>query len=146
MYYVARMYVDSAESLEAGRKEWALPKTAAVFTRTGNRIGVSAEDGTEISFAFRPRGPSFTAPTNISTLQKGIGRVVCFQASGRAQLQLATYRIESFASEHPEWQTFKSGIVLPGFASHLRAFETTMRAPIEIPRALPSLSHAPSLI
>lgn len=146
MYYVARMYVDSAESLEAGRKEWALPKTAAVFTRSGNRIGVCAEDGTELTFAFRPRGPSFSAPTNISTLQKGVGRVVCFQASGRAQLQLATYRIESFRSEHPEWETFKSGIVLPGVASHLRAFETTMKAPLEIARSLPSLAPAPSLV
>jgi len=146
MYYVARMYVDNAESLEAGRKEWALPKTAAVFSRSGNRIGVTAEDGTELSFAFRPRGPSFTAPTSIATLQKGPGRVVCFQASGSAQIQLATYRIQSFASEHPEWQSFQSGIVLPGFASHVRAFETTMQAPIEVLRRMPSLAPAPSLI
>jgi len=146
MYYVARMYVDNEQSLEAGRNEWALPKTLASFNRVGNRIGVSAEDGTELSFAFRPRGPSFSAPTNISTLQKGVGRVVCFRASGRAQLQLATYRIRSFASEHGEWQSFKSGIVLPGFASHLRAFETTMQAPIVVERRIPSLRPAPALV
>lgn len=146
MYYVARMYVDNEQSLEAGRTEWALPKTFASFTRVGNRIGVSAEDGTLLSFAFRPRGPTFSAPTNISTLQKGVGRVVCFRASGRAQLQLATYRIESFSSEHSEWQSFKSGIVLPGFASHLRSFETTMRAPVTLERRMPSLTPAPSLV
>ncbi len=146
MYYVARMYVDDTASLEAGQAEWALPKTFARFRRVSNNISVSAEDGTELSFSFKPRGFAFTAPTNMTTLQKGFGRVVCFKARGRAQVQLATYRIDSFQSEHPEWESFQSGIVLPGVASHLRSFETTMRAPIEVPRRLDSIAPAPSLI
>ncbi len=146
LYYVARMYVDDPTSIQAGRSEWALPKTPAVFHREGNHIEVQAEDGTHVGFSFKPRGFTFTAPTNISTLQKDFGRLVCFQARGRAQVQLATYRIDSFGSDHPEWESFKSGIVLPGVASHLRAFETTMRAPVEIPRRLDSIAPAPSLI
>jgi hypothetical protein len=146
MYYAARMYVDDVSAMEAGRDEWALPKTFASFRRTRNRITVSAEDGTELSFAFKPRGFTFTAPTNVTTLQKDFGRVVCFKARGRAQVQLATYRIESFESEHPEWESFQSGLVLPGIASHLRSFETTLRAPIEVPRRLDSIAPAPSLV
>ncbi len=146
LYYVARMYVDSQESLEAGQSEWALPKTLAHFSRHGNRIEIEAEDGTHVAFSFKPRNFSFYAPANISTLQKGFGRVVCFQAQGRAEVQLATYKLESFASEHPAWQSFKSALVLPGLASHLKNFETTMRAPIEIPRRLDTLAPAPSLV
>jgi len=143
MYYVARMYVDNDEAMEAGRDEWALPKTLARFTRLGNRIQVDADDGTHVAFSFKPRRFSFMAPTNISTLQKGFGRVVCFQARGRAEVQLATYKLESFESEHPAWQSFKSALVLPGVASHLKNFETTVRAPIEIPRRLDSIAPAP---
>jgi hypothetical protein len=146
MYYAARMYVDDALAIDAGRNEWALPKTFARFRRTRNHIAMSAEDGTELSFAFKPRGFTFTAPTNVTTLQKDFGRVVCFKARGRAQVQLATYKIESFFSEHPEWKSFQSGIVLPGVASHLRSFETTLRAPIEITRGLDSIAPAPSMV
>lgn len=146
LYYVARMYVDNAASLEAGRAEWALPKTFATFSRVGNRIEVDAEDGTRVAFSFRPRRFTFSAPSNISTLQKGFGRVVCFKSEGRAQVQLATYRLEEFASEHPEWQSFKSAFVLPGVASHLRSFETTMRAPVDVPRRFDSMAPAPSLV
>lgn len=146
MYYVARMYGDSAHSLEPARKEWALPKTLASFHRVGNRVEVHAEDGTYLAFSWRPRGFTFHAPTQISTLQKGLGRIVCFRAQGRAEVQLATYRFEAFESEHPEWQSFRSRLLLPGVASHVRAFETTMRAPVEVQRRLESIHPAPSLV
>lgn len=146
MYFVSRMYVDSQPSLEAGRAEWALPKSLAHFSRRGNHIEVDAEDGTHVAFSFRPRRFTFKAPTNISTLQKGFGRVVCFQADGWAQVQLATYRLEEFASEHPDWESFKSAFVLPGVATHIKSFETTMRAPFTLARRLDSIAPAPSLI
>jgi hypothetical protein len=143
LYYVARSYVDHEHALEVGRSEWALPRTMARFARLGNRISVDAEDGTHVSFSFKPRNFSFMAPTRISTLQKGLGRVVCFKARGRAEVQLATYKLEAFHSEHPEWESFKSALVLPGVATHLKNFETTMRAAIEIPRRLVSIAPAP---
>lgn len=146
MYYVARMYGDNEQSLDSARREWAFPKSLARFHRLGNRIEVDADDGTHIAFSWKPRGFTFRAPTQISTLQKGLGRIVCFQADGRAEVQLATYRLEAFESQHPEWQSFRSRLVLPGVASHVRSFETTMRAPLEVPRRLDSIAPAPSLV
>ena len=146
MYYVARMYGDSEQALDASRREWALPKTFARFRRLGNRIEVDAEDGTHIAFSWKPRGLTFRAPTQISTLQKGLGRIVCFQAEGRAEVQLATYRLEAFESDHPEWQSFRKRLVLPGVASHVRSFETTVRAPVDVPRRIDSIAPAPSMV
>jgi hypothetical protein len=145
-YYVARMYGDSEPSLDAARKEWALPKTFARFQRLGNRIEVDADDGTRIAFSWKPRGFTFRVPTQIATLQKGLGRVVCFRAQGRAEVQLATYRLETFESEHPEWQSFQSRLVLPGVASHVRSFETVARSPLEVPRRIESIHPAPSMV
>ena len=146
MYHVARIYSDSERSLEAGRSEWALPKTLASFHRLGNRVEVQAEDGTHIAFSWKPRGFTFSAPTQLSTLQKGLGRIVCFRAQGRAEVQLATYRLEAFSSDRPEWQSFGSRLLLPGVASHVRSFETTMRAPLELQRRIESIHPAPSLV
>jgi len=97
-YYVARMYSDSERSLEAARSEWALPNGLARFHRLGNRIEVNAEDGTHLAFSWKPWGFRFHAPTQLATLQKGLGRIVCFSAEGRAEVQLATYRLEAFES------------------------------------------------
>lgn len=143
LYFVSRMYVDHDVAIETGRNEWALPRTLARFSRFGNRISVDAEDGTRLSFSFRPRNFSFTAPTRISTLQKGFGRVVCFKARGKAEVQLATYKLEHFESEHEGWESFQRALVLPGVATHLKNFQTTMRAGIEFPRRLDSIAPAP---
>ena len=144
MYYVARMYGDSEVALEAARREWALPKTPARFHRLGNRIEVEADDGTRVAFSWKPRGFTFRVPTQIATLQKGLGRIVCFRAEGRAEVQLATYRLEGFESEHPEWQSFRRRLVLPGVASLVRSFDTTVRAPLEMARRLESIAPAPA--
>lgn len=146
MYYVARMYGDSEQSVESGRKEWALPKTRARFERQGNRIAVHADDGTHVAFSWKPRGFRFRAPTQISTLQKGLGRIVCFRANGRAEVQLATYRLDAFESQEPEWASFRSRLVLPGVASLVRSFESSVRAPLDLPRRLESIHPTPSLV
>jgi len=146
MYYVARIYADSERAVEAGRNEWALPKSLAQFHRQGNSISVNADDGTHVAFSWKPRGFRFRAPTQISTLQKGLGRIVCFRANGRAEVQLATYRLDAFESAKPEWQSFRSRLVLPGVASLVRSFESTLRAPLEVPRRLESIHPTPSLV
>ncbi|MET0341804.1 MAG: hypothetical protein ABW252_12440 [Polyangiales bacterium] len=148
MYYVARMYGDSELAVDAARKEWALPKTYAQFRRQGNHIDVRAEDGTRVAFSWKPRGFTFRAPTEIATLQRGFGRIVCFRASGRAEVQLATYRLDAFESEQPEWQSFRKRLGLPGVASLVRSFETTVRPPFEMTRRLESIAPtpAPSLV
>lgn len=144
MYYVARMYGDSEVAIDAARKEWALPKTYADFRRQGNRIEVCADDGTRVTFSWKPRGFTFRAPTEIATLQKGLGRIVCFRASGRAEVQLATYRLEAFESEQAEWQSFRRRLVLPGVASLVRSFQTNVRAPVEVTRRIESIAPAPA--
>jgi hypothetical protein len=146
MYYVARSYMDRDSSVTAARKEWAMPSGLAQFRRFGNRIEVDADDGTHVAFSWTPRGFTFPAPVNIASLQKSFGRVVCFQAEGRARVQLATYRLEAFASEHRDWQSFASGLVLPGVATYLRSFDTTVLAPLTVSRRLDSIAPAPSLV
>jgi hypothetical protein len=146
MYFVARAYVDHPAAAAAGRKEWSLQKSPARFRRFGNRIEMDAEDGTRVAFSWTPRGITFPAPTNMATLQNGFGRVVCFQARGHARAQLATYRLEEFASEHPDWRSFASGLVLPGVASYLKSFHTVIRAPSILPQRLDSIAPAPSLV
>ncbi|MET0286014.1 MAG: hypothetical protein ABW352_16140 [Polyangiales bacterium] len=145
-YYVARMYGDDAQSVEAARREWALPKTPARFHRVGNRIEVDAEDGTHVAFSWKPRGFTFNLPMQISSLQRGLGRVVCFTSEGRAEVQLATYRLEAFESEHPEWASFQKRLVLPGVASHVRSFDMTVRPALEVPRRIESIHPAPSMV
>jgi hypothetical protein len=148
MYYVGRVYGDTSLSLSAGSREWAPHKTLAHFYRRGNRIEVDAEDGTHVAFSWKPRGLVFSAPARISTLQRGAGRVVSFRAHGRAQVQLATYKLEAFESEHEEWEGFKRRLVLPGVASALKAFDSLMHGPAEVPRRVDSIapSTAPSLV
>jgi hypothetical protein len=143
LYFVSRMYVDNDVAIEAGQSEWALPRTRARFSRFGNRISVGAEDGTQVAFSFKPRNFSFMAPTRISTLQKGFGRVVCFKARGKAEVQLATYKLERFESAHPDWESFQRAFVLPGVATHLKNFQTTLQAAVEFPRRLDSIAPAP---
>jgi hypothetical protein len=144
LYHVARIYGDNLDATPLRRD--GLPKTFARFHRFGNEVQISAEDGTEIGFSFRPLGLTFNAPTHITTLQKGLGRVMCFRARGRAQVQLATYRLEHFDSDQPEWESFKSGLVLPGLATHIKAFDTALHAPFELPRRLDSIAPQPSLV
>lgn len=149
MYFVARSYADRdvTEDEDTGmhRRDWHLPRAFARFERVGNRIEVDAEDGTRLAFSWTPRHFTFPAPTTIASLQNTAGRVICFQAHARARAQLATYRLESFASEHPDWQSFASGLVLPGVASYLKSFDTQVKAPLALPRRLDSIP-APSLV
>jgi len=142
LYYVARMYVDNPSSIAAGEQEWGLPKSPAVFERHGNTIRVDAEDGTELQLSFRPRGFSFTAPTRISTIQNKRDRVVRFKARGRAEAQLATYTLDHFVSGHEDWQSFGNATRLPGLATLLKSFQTTLQAPRDVPRRMESLRPA----
>lgn|GEM_PF-6820263 len=151
LYFVARAYSDrdAARSEDPGiveRRDWHLPKALARFERAGNRIEVDAADGTRIVFSWTPRGLTLPSPTTIASLQNTAGRVLCFQAHGKARAQLATYRLESFSSEHPDWQSFASGLVLPGVASQLKSFDTAVRAPLALPRRLDSIAPTPSLV
>jgi len=142
LYYVGRNYVDDARALEAGRTEWSLPRDSARFWREQNRIRMRAEDGTELSLSFRPRGFAFPAPTRISTVQTKGSRVVRFRARGRAQVQLATCEVERFEAGDAEWSSFQSATLLPGLASHLKSFSTVQDAPEVVARAMESLRPA----
>ncbi len=157
MYFVARSYADRDPSQGGGpasthedtgthRRDWHLPRSCARFARVGNRIEVSADDGTRIALSFRPRNLSFFAPTTIHSLQNTAGRVICFHAEARARVQLATYQLETFSSDHPDWESFASGLVLPGVASYLKSFDTRVRAQLALPRRIDSIAPTPSLV
>lgn len=144
MYYVGRVYGDTPLTLSAGSREWASHKSLARFFRRGNHIEVDADDGTHVAFSWKPRGLVFSAPTRISTLQRGQGRIVSFRAQGRARVQLATYSLDAFESDHAEWEGFKRRLVLPGVASHLKAFDSMMHGPHEVPRRIDSIAPSPT--
>jgi len=149
LYFVARSYADrDADSVvEPGpRHDWHLPRAHARFERSGNRIEVDAEDGTRLAFSWTPRSLTLPSPTSLASMQNSAGRVVCFQSEGRARAKLATYRLESFASDHPDWQSFASGLVLPGVASYLTSFDTSVRSPFAVARRLDSIAPTPSLV
>ena len=54
------------------------------------------------------------------------------------------HRLEAFESEHAEWEGFKRRLVLPGVASHLKAFDSVMHGPAEVPRRLDSIAPSPT--
>jgi hypothetical protein len=137
---------DLGPGRESAPRDWHLPRTYARFERFGNRIEVDAEDGTRVVFSWTPRNLTLPSPTSIASMQNSAGRVVCFQSEGHARAQLATYRLESFASDHPDWQSFASGLVLPGVASYLKSFDTSVRSPFAVPRRLDSIAPTPSLV
>ena len=145
MYYVAQVYRDRAGSPWGGRDR-PTHKKLAHFSRFGNRVTVDAEDGTHMAFSFKPRGLTFRAPASITTVQRSEGRVVCFKARARTEVQLSTYRIEAFESESEPWVSFKSGLVLPGVASHVRSFEAKLSERSEVRGRLDSIAPAPSLV
>jgi hypothetical protein len=169
LYFVARSYADrdatdfgsraelaggdgdagSRPDPVSGReppRDWHLPRAYARFRRFGNRIEVDADDGTQLAFSWTPRSFTLPSPTSIASMQNTAGRVVCFQSEGRARAQLATYRLESFSSGHPDWQSFASGLVLPGVASYLKSFDTSVKSPFAVSRRLDSIAPTPSLV
>jgi hypothetical protein len=128
-WYVARMYVDDARSLQAGRQEWALPKTLARFNRTEHGVTVDADDGTHLALTFRQLGPSWRARGKMATLQVRDGQLVRFRAEFRARVAPALLRVRAFASHHEAWAPYPHAHRVPLAAGMMPSFESIMRVP-----------------
>jgi len=127
--YVARMYVDNDDTLEAGRVLWRLPKTLATFDDQGSSVRVEADDGTRIALSFRSVGPRAPMKSRMSTLQAPPGELIRFRAAFSATTGAATYHIDEFSSPHPAWKSFASSTPLPRLAAIFEPFESTMKEP-----------------
>lgn len=127
--YVARMYVEDPNTLEAGRVIWRLPKTFADFAEEGGLVRVGADDGTRISFSFKPFGARVPMKSRMSTLQAPPGELVRFNSTFRAETMGATYTIDEFRSDHPAWRSFQSARLLPKLATYFPSFEALMKEP-----------------
>jgi acetoacetate decarboxylase len=132
-YWVARMYVDDDTTLRAGRELWALPKTKAAFERRGNRVDVSADDGTSLSFEFRAYGVALPLKSRMATLQVDGDRIVRFRADFTGRTRVARAKVTAFSSRHEAWSGFEHARRLLGLASCLESFESTMQPPQDLP-------------
>ena len=131
-YYVARMYVDHAGSLAAGRELWALPKTLASFERRPTGVTVSADDGTRLSLDWSRLGPAVRLKSRVATLQPVERGVVRFRSDFTGLVRPARARVSGFASEHPGWAALPRAQRALELGSLLERFESTMQAPNRI--------------
>ncbi len=131
-YWVARMYVDHEGALEAGRREWALPKTLATFTRTERGVRMNAEDGTQLELTYRAAGPRLPVAHEMATLQRDDHRVVRFAARFRGRMKACTASVTHFVSGHDDWAGFTPPRARP--AAVLAPFTSEMRVPIVLHR------------
>lgn len=127
--YVARMYVDSEASLQAGREIWALPKTLARFSETADGVALEAEDGTRLELSWRPIGPRVPLRSSVVTLQREDAGLVRFRGDFRADAQATRVRVERFSSNDPGWAGFDPSRKLPLPGVRFASFESTMQPP-----------------
>ncbi len=105
-WFVDKMYVDDEASLEAGRTEWALPKMLAHFEREGDRVTVTAGDGTFARLRLRRLGPAQPLRSRLATLQAEGDQLVRFACTFSGRLQLGGLTVESFAPGGDGWPSF----------------------------------------
>lgn len=129
--FVARIYVDSEVSMTGGRELWALPKTLARFERTGDRVEVRAEDGTELSLELGAFGPRLPVKNRIATLQPVDDGVVRFRGDFESRVRIGRAKVTRFRSTHPGWKSFEGAQRL-GLASCLDPFDATMQPPVTL--------------
>lgn len=135
-WYVSVMYVNEETTLHAGREIWKLPKTLARFERVGDQVRVDAEDGTSLALRMQAFGPTRSLRGSTSTLQAHDGETRCrFRASFRAKVSPARMSLTRFASDHAPFMGLAGARRVPGPAVAQRTFESTMEAPVFLPRS-----------
>jgi acetoacetate decarboxylase len=132
-YYVAAMYVDNPDSLRGGREIWALPKTMATFTVSGDTVAVTAADGTRMQLRREARGPRLPLRSAVATLQVDGDAIVRFRSDFSARARAGRLRVEGFSSSAPAWASFSAARRLPLPAAALDEVASTMQAPRRFP-------------
>lgn len=126
-WYVAKMLVDDARSLAAGREVWALPKQLARFEGDGPDVTMHGEDGARIEWRSRAL-PGVPARSSIVTLQVRDGELVRFRGDFRGRVAPARARVATHGLDGT-WQGLDAATPLGPFAAELRGFEARMQAP-----------------
>ncbi|MCB9597432.1 MAG: acetoacetate decarboxylase family protein [Sandaracinaceae bacterium] len=126
-WYVAKMLVDDASSLAAGRAEWALPKQLARFEGEGATVTMRGEDGSRIEWTSRTLG-ALPGRGSVVTLQRRGDELVRFRGdfSGRAAPARARVRASGLDGT---WQGLDGARPLPFLALELSRFRAVMQPP-----------------
>ncbi|MBA3462742.1 MAG: acetoacetate decarboxylase family protein [Deltaproteobacteria bacterium] len=127
-YYIAKMYVDSRDSLEGGRELWAIPKQLAEFSIGEGAATVDTEDGAHLELALHRRGPALSLTAGASTLQSLGLEAVRFRGSGKAQTASGGLTVTA-ASGMDGWLGWPGARRLPALGAALTRFEITMHPP-----------------
>jgi acetoacetate decarboxylase len=130
-YYIAKMYVDSRDSLDGGRELWAIPKQLAQFSITERAATVDTEDGAHLELALHRRGPALSLSAGASTLQPLDTEAVRFRGSGKAQTASGGLSITA-ATGMEHWVGWPGARRLPGLGVALTRFQITMHPPRRI--------------
>ncbi|MBX3274191.1 MAG: acetoacetate decarboxylase family protein [Sandaracinaceae bacterium] len=125
-WYVAKMLVDDARSLAAGRALWALPKQLARFADEGERVRMDGEDGARIEWTARALA-GVRARGSIVTLSRRDATLVRFRGEFRGRVAPAPGRVR-VAGLDGTWQGLDGARPLgPGVS--LRDFRARMLPP-----------------
>jgi hypothetical protein len=124
-YYIAKMYVDSRDSLAGGREIWAIPKQMARFSITSDAATVDTEDGAHIELALKKRGPAVPLNAATGTLQSRAGEIVRFRGKGVARVASGGLTVKR-ADGTGGWLGWTGARRLPGLGVALTDFALTM--------------------
>jgi len=126
--YIAKMYVDSKDSLDGGRAIWAIPKQLARFDLRNGAATVDTEDGAHLELALHERGPAISLKAGAGTLQPRDGGIVRFRGTGTAKT--ASGGLTVTASRGMEsWLAWPGARRLPGLGAALTRFQISMLPP-----------------
>ena len=127
-YYIAKMYVDSRDSLAGGRELWAIPKQLAQFSISDRTATVDTEDGAHLELALHRRGPALPLSAGAGTLQPDGIEAVRFLGSGKAHTASGGLTVTA-ATGMERWLGWPGARRLPGLGAALTRFQITMHPP-----------------
>ena len=126
--YIAKMYVDSADSLAGGREIWAIPKQLARFDIRNDAATVDTEDGAHLELSLKKRGPGLTLKAGASTLQPKDGGILQFRGTGTAKTASGGLAVTA-SRGMDSWLAWRGATRLPGVGAALTRFQITMQPP-----------------
>lgn len=126
--YIAKMYVDSRDSLAGGREIWAIPKQLATFAIRSDSATIDTEDGAHLQLVLHTRGPALPLAAGARTIQPRDGGIVRFHGSGTARTASGGLSVRTQRGTEA-WLGWESARRLPGLGAALTKFEITMHPP-----------------
>lgn len=127
--YIAKMYVDSRDSLAGGREIWAIPKQLARFDIRSDAATVDTEDGGHLELSLLRRGPALPVKAGAGTVQpRDGGGIVRFRGSGTSRTSSGGL-VVSASRGLSSWLGWEGARRLPGLGAALTKFAITMHAP-----------------